>query len=284
MGKAIFFILIFLFISCRPEEITQTNFNIRSPPPANIDTDRFYWPKSQLQSATLDIKVATEINAQMTSTLMDNAFNEWNLSVSSLNFYTIPYQTVANIDSNNLSDYRNDINFGIYKVTNWPSSLGSNAIAITANYYNTTPIIQNGLKYFKLTHSDILVNYLNHSFTTTGESGKFDLPSVLVHEIGHMIGMQHAPTGENSVMRSTARHIDIFRTLSAYDLQTASNYYETEIPHNLALTTNALLDNEWQNPVEEEAQVIFELQNNGTCLHYLNHQLIHTHKILFKKN
>jgi predicted Zn-dependent protease len=280
MGKVFFLLISFLFISCQPEEIIQTNFNIRNPPPVDIETDRFYWPKSDLQNHSHDVKVATQIDNAMTTTLMDASFNEWNLAVTSLNFYTIPYVTIPNINSNNLSDYRNDANFGIYKVTNWPSELGINTIAVTANYYNTTPIFLNGIKYFKLVHSDILVNYLNHQFTISGEAGKFDLPSVLTHEIGHMIGMKHAPYSESgSVMRSTAMTSDFFRTLTSYDIQNVSDFYENEIPNNMALTqTNAIIDSNTYSNSEGEAQVIFKLMANGTCLHYVNNQLIHSHK------
>jgi hypothetical protein len=279
MGKVFFLFIIFLFISCQPEEIVQTNFNIRNPPSPNIETDRMYWPKSDLQNLALDVKVATEVANDMTNPLMEASFQEWNNAVSTLDFYKIPYNTVANIDSNNFTDYRNDGNLGIYKVTNWPSELGPRVIAVTASYAYTTPIIINGIKYFQMSHSDILVNYLNYQFTTTGEPGKFDLPSVLAHEIGHMIGMQHAPYYEtDSVMRSTANKSDVFRTLTNYDIQTVSNFYENEIPTNMTLTNvNAIIDSGADIYPEGEVRVLFKLMVDGACLHYMNNQLIHSH-------
>jgi hypothetical protein len=279
MGKVLLLLILVLCISCRPEEIVQTNFNIRNPPPANINTDRFYWPKPQLQMNTLDIKIATEIDSDISTPLMEASFNQWNTAFVGLDFFSDPSGTVTNINSNNLTDYRNDTNFGIYKVTNWPYELGTNTIAVTANYYNTSPTYINGIKYFKLVHSDILVNYLNHQFTISGEVGKFDLPSVLTHEIGHMIGMKHAPYEQkDSVMRESAKHSDFFRELTDFDIQTVSNFYENEIPTNMALTNiDAMIDSGADIYSEGEAQVIFKLMENGTCLHYINDRLIDSH-------
>jgi hypothetical protein len=202
-----------------------------------VEQDRFYWPKSALQNHSLKVVIEDKISSYMAPEVLNDVFSEWNSTVSDFVFYSTPEITRANIDSNNLSDYRNDPSFGIYHVTNWASELGENTIAVTANYYNTKGILKDGINYYQLVHSDILINFLHHSFSSVGEPNRFDLPSVLVHELGHMIGMRHAPYEyPDSVMRRTASVIVFFRNLTSYDIDTARNFYEIEIPQDVIVS------------------------------------------------
>ena len=71
---------------------------------------------------------------------------------------------------------------------------------------------------------------------------------------------------------------DFFRELTDFDIQRVNNFYENEIPTNMALTNNnAIIDSGTDIYPEGEAQVIFKLMVDGSCLHYMNNQLIHSH-------
>jgi hypothetical protein len=204
---------------------------------SEVDQDRFYWPKSALQNHSLKVVITDKISSYMAPEVLNDVFSEWNSTVSDFVFYSTPEMARTNIDSNNLSDYRNDPSFGIYHVTNWPRELGASTIAVTANYYNSKGIFKDGINYYQLVHSDILINFFDHSFSSVGEANRFDLPSILVHELGHMIGMRHAPYEyPDSVMRSTATVNDIFRNLTSYDIETARNFYEIEIPQDIIVS------------------------------------------------
>ncbi len=68
------------------------------------------------------------------------------------------------------------------------------AIAITRNFY----VSGSGAHAGMILDTDILLNGVNHGFTTTGEAGKHDVQNILTHEVGHFIGMGHETDPKDS--------------------------------------------------------------------------------------
>lgn len=68
------------------------------------------------------------------------------------------------------------------------------AIAITRNFY----VSGAGAHAGTILDTDILLNGVNHKFTTTGEAGKHDVQNILTHEVGHFIGMGHEADPKDS--------------------------------------------------------------------------------------
>jgi len=68
----------------------------------------------------------------------------------------------------------------------------SGALAATLPIYNGQTMVTNGVTFYRMTDSDIVVNN-NISFVRNGDpcSNDFDLDGVLTHEQGHLVGLDH---------------------------------------------------------------------------------------------
>ncbi len=93
------------------------------------------------------------------------------------------------------------------------------AIAITRNFYVSGSSAHAGA----ILDTDILLNAVDHEFTTKGEAGKHDVQNIMTHEVGHFIGMGHeadpkdpdATMFENAQLNGETKK----RDLATHDLQ-----------------------------------------------------------------
>ncbi len=129
--------------------------------------------------------------------------------------------TGPNVERQNLEDYY-DGEMGIYRLTDWPSSLSSDALAVT-QYFGVTRIDSSGRSYIELEHADIFINEENWNFSTNGSNGTYDLPSIILHETGHLLGLDHSSS--NTVMGPTISAGTIQRSLTATDEYNIQNNY-----------------------------------------------------------
>lgn len=142
---------------------------------------------------------------------------------SSTQFFNTSVTTIS--EKSNLNSY-DDSTFGVYKVFNWPSSLPTTALAVTQ-----IRGIQKS-SYIQITHADILVNYDFFDFATDGSWG-YDLKTVIVHEMGHFLGLFHDNSSlSKSVMypsigrftvNQTPHDRDINNLVSKYSLNRSSS-------------------------------------------------------------
>ncbi|MEZ4749246.1 MAG: matrixin family metalloprotease [Bdellovibrionota bacterium] len=80
----------------------------------------------------------------------------------------------------------------IFEASNWPFE--TSVIAITRNFFISGDSPKAGM----ILDSDIIFNGVNHSFTVTNETGKFDVQNIMTHEIGHLLGLGHEVTPEDT--------------------------------------------------------------------------------------
>ncbi len=83
----------------------------------------------------------------------------------------------AGRDGTNLVTFVDDTGLG--------ALLGSSTLAATFSFFR-----RSGSELL-FDESDIAFNP-SHSLTTSGEAGRFDIQSVLTHEVGHMLGLDHS--------------------------------------------------------------------------------------------
>jgi len=181
--------IVVLIYGCKPQEEQEVTTSVAY----SSDSLPSRWSNSSI--FPIHLNISNDFN-QDESVAITNAANSWTLDEqkSSSDFFTTSSENIDNKD--NLASYEDNL-FGIYKVYNWPESLPGTALAVTQI---------NGLQkssYIEITHADILLNYDFFSFTTDSSWG-YDLQTVLVHEMGHFLGLYHESSSlEESVMYPT---------------------------------------------------------------------------------
>lgn len=207
---------------------------------------------------------------------LEQAMDAWNDAHDDLTFFTLPAQSTSNISSSSLANY-NDSTLGIYKSYNWFSNVSNEAIAITS-FYGFLRNKGSSNEYLDLTHADIIVNYDHYSFSTNPTSAEFDIQTVILHELGHFIGLKHpSDYWVPAVMQSTLAPGDEKRNLYAYDRSALnSNYfgYNENLTHFQAATNSLRHSNE----DDEMISGYYELRKDGRCLHFQNGKFIQAHK------
>ncbi len=148
---------------------------------------------------------------------IDRGFQTWqNQERSRMTFVAVGCSKGAR----NLND---GINHVILITKSWPFDTA--AIAITRNFYLAGDSPRAGM----ILDSDILLNGVNHDFTTFAQSGKHDVQNILTHEVGHFIGLGHevtpfnsdaamfAQASPNELKKRTLKANDVGGLLAAYE-------------------------------------------------------------------
>jgi hypothetical protein len=107
--------------------------------------------------------------------------------------------------------------------------LGSTTLAVTLSYYGNVKGSDGSLQ-FGTQEADIVFNSTAFSFSTSGETGKYDIQGVITHEIGHFLGLDHAAM-VSSVMVPFAIPSQLDqRTLSYDDIAGVTEIYPRNPP------------------------------------------------------
>lgn len=202
----------------------------------------------------------------------------WEDQIPELTLFTNASDTIANKDNLNLNSF-NDSEIGVYLTDPWFSDVTTNALAIT-QFFATTKT-QNGEQFLELFHADIMVNYQTYDFSIDNLVSTYDLQSVVLHEVGHLLGLAHNTTSQSVMATSIAPNIQK-RSPFAADTASLRNNYANYLPlqaGQAAIIPAASISN--QAPKFKDGEVvrgIFHQMANGECHHYLNGELVHSHK------
>ncbi len=184
-----------------------------------IASDATRWLNSSLP---INLRVSTSYSGFAQKNAIQDSTNEWTTAVENkVTFFPASLSNTSNKSYSDLSNY-NDSEMGIYQLTSWPASLPSTALAVTQLFG-----YQNSNGGVVITHADILVNEDTYSFSTTaGDFTKYDFETVMLHELGHFLGLGHQSSSSNSVMVPSISLSDVNRTTTSLDRANMGYNYE----------------------------------------------------------
>jgi hypothetical protein len=205
------------------------------------------WPSNSV--FPISLKLSNDFAANELAAI-NNSANAWSDSVGNqLNFFNTVNQNIS--EKSSLGSYEDSI-YGVYKVFSWPSSLPSSALAVTQirGIQKSSSIT--------ITHADILINYDYFSFTTDGSWG-YDLETVILHELGHFLGLYHDNTamGESVMYPTISRYSDN-KAPKASDSTTLRAKYG--LSHSASSTARSLIPATNNDSEEIGKEIIIQLE------------------------
>jgi hypothetical protein len=171
---------------------------------------------------------------------------------------------------------------GIYKITNWPNSLPGSALAVTQIFgrrFNTG----SSNEYVRIEHADILINNHLYVFRTgnTYVSGTFDFRTVLLHEMGHFLGMPHksgstvmVSTIGESTKNQIPTNIDRADLASKYNITLGSGGGSSMVAARENYSPN-------QGDTGQKIKILIELMADGECVHKVDGAISKRHPVHF---
>lgn len=182
-----------------------------------------------------------------------------------------------NLDLDGLGD--DNVN-GIYKITSWPLSLSGGALAVTQIFgqrFNSGKTNE----YVQIIHADILVNENNYNFRTTdGIANSFDLGSVVLHELGHFLGLGHKYG--DTVMVPSIGNLTTFTIPTEIDAADLADKYGI----SLGLTPASAMVTVRPRYVPDSpgsgvpVKILIELLSDGECVHKENGVVLKRHRAI----
>src|SRR5262245_49629780 len=124
---------------------------------------------------------------------------------------TAPVRAVG-LDSMNLVSFADE-----------SSPLGSSTLAATFTFFGTV----NGQTYIR--EADILFNS-SQPWTTSGEPGRFDMQTIITHEVGHFLGLDHTALISSVMFPFGSQGQVDQRTLAYDDVAAATEIYPGLVP------------------------------------------------------
>ena len=267
------------------------------PFPEAISQNQFTaWNPGLLQSG-LDLKISTAFKEAFFSPSdhddcglnpVEQMMKEWN-KLSHYTFFQIPSGEIENKEfRKDAFDYLNDDTMGIYLLNDWYSGEEyENVLAVTVTSYHK---LNN-----KLRSGDIIFNGTKlFTLNLTSSKDQYDFFTVLLHELGHFLGLRHSDKRAYSVMNPLLSWKDRRRVPTQLDQANLNGLYpieeanSSEISGTLGLSSppspKTPLDSDW---VEEERDGLvyrkIYLRDDGRCFHYEKGKLLGEHQ-LFEKS
>lgn len=167
-----------------------------------------------------------------------------------------------------------DNELGVYKLDTWPEDLPATALAVT-QIYGEPGTDKSGKSYIKIDHADILINYEYYNFVTD-ESWGYDLESIILHEMGHFLGLKHnQDSSEVSIMYPTISKYDNARYPKSVDIDLVLELYNQTSNKAVEQTRHLISSNK-----KQRIKILLEIYPDGKENMKVkigdNHEILHS--------
>jgi hypothetical protein len=244
-----------------PADLTSANINKSAP---------YMWSGAALPRT---FKISEDFSpSELTN--IQSVTGAWESAVQNKKNFFNDTERTPEISSPNLDlDAIGDDNInGIYKITSWPLGLSSGALAVT-QIFGRRLNIGAANEYVRIEHADILINENLYDFRTgdTGSSNSYDLRTVVLHELGHFLGLSHKYG--NTVMVPSITSGTNIRTPTNIDATDMADKYSITIATGTGAAVMAGKSIDYSSSPSDQGQgvkLIIELMANGECVHKEN--------------
>lgn len=265
-----------LLFSCEEETQPEQSFG-------EVPSGRLLWHPDQFPTGSkIQLSLSEEFETEVIgaesdlSDIVSNISQQWDDSVSKVDFFTAAPNMVSNLDYSNLESYwdpSHQTKIGIYVHYDWFTEIPSQAVAIT-QFYAVLDTFQ-GKPYYRLLHADIIFNARNHSFSMiASDTHRYHFPTVLMHEMGHLLGLDHNfDYSSGSVMIPSFSSMYYQHQLSDVDqkkIKKKYGFFNTAGANAIRFSRN----NNFSLRGKKIKRFISYLYSDGTCDHkeHPNHQ------------
>jgi Matrixin len=280
--KVLWILCLLFLVSCVPSASSD-----KTTTTGNINADAPYLWSDKAFPKTVKVSDAFGVNETANFTAMSTAWKTALADKVTFFAYGAVTPEITNV-SFSMSSLL-DSTMGIYKTTRWPSSLSGTALAVTQIFgrrYN----VGDSDEFVNIEHADILVNYDLYHFDTTDSGTGFDLRTVVLHEMGHFLGLQHkaqTSTRSASVMYPSIDADEAKRTPQAVDISDMVSKYRINLGTGAAyyMTADSMPTYEVKTgDVGAPESLQIELHAHGECVHRLNGVIVKRHSADLSKN
>lgn len=206
-------LILFLLVSCG----TPPSFSVRNAHTSK-DVTALRWRESRFP-ITIEFN-SNDFDSIEKRQAAINAVNTWN-EASGIELIKINFSDLSlKEDFLDLDKYLKDNQITTLFPNIWPHENAPDAIAVTSYIYDSTG---------ELLHADVLFNS-NFDVDTTGSLCCMDIETVLVHELGHFLGLRHIRYEDDpySVMNPAISSGELKRDLSRADIYILKTLYNLE--------------------------------------------------------
>lgn len=271
--------IIFALIGCNAKKAETSSGSISADAP-------FIWETSFPK----DILVSTAFTTPDEQTKVIEMTTAWETALNGYNFFTMAGADSERTTTITSTSQLRDGILGIYKAGDgdWPYPEFPDALAITQIFairYNRGA----SNEYVAIQEADIIMNFDNFAFDDP-MSFDYDFRTVLLHELGHFLGLQHKPrtfNRDNTVMYPSIFSYESKQAPLLVDRQDMAAKYSITLPLTAGGGGSAIAGRTrrfTRSPGDEGemTKIVLELKASGECVHYADGAVIKRHQAKLK--